>query len=469
MAHVSDSESASSTDSHNDWYTEQVTHELMMFIAAKSATFTCGGAIPIKDIEQDPMNLSSDPVASPVALRWDSADSNGGIAKLVFPIDATGDGKDGLLKLISDTQPASFGYKGEHVQDESYRKASKMDRSSFSVDFCPYELGIVDTITQMLLPNARRGYDTHGVKAELYKMNVYSAPSGFFKAHVDTPRSDTQFGSLVVSLPCYHQGGQLVVRHAKHSVTFDWGRSELSNKTEPLIQWAAFYSDCEHEVLEVTEGHRVTLTYNLYYALGVGDLAGNSPVMDVKMLPLYKKVQEALDSPNFMPNGGYLGIYCEHAYAHSTAEGINALPGILKGSDMAVFAVFQALHLKVAIRPVFDLDDFELGMNYDDEDSEPRQWDLIGMNLSQPCFTDRGGGDGEDPEYILAEANGERLQICWLTQPKNPSLGMVHLTYGNQPEIDALYTHAAIIVTVPKRNSSKAGGEVDMAARPDID
>lgn len=34
-------------------------------------------------------------------------------------------------------------------------------------------------------------------------IQVYGAPSGFFKAHVDTPRSDLQFGSLVVSLPCY--------------------------------------------------------------------------------------------------------------------------------------------------------------------------------------------------------------------------------------------------------------------------
>jgi hypothetical protein len=40
----------------------------------------------------------------------------------------------------------------------------------------------------------------------LYKLNVYSAPSGFFKAHVDTPRGETQYGSLVVSLPVDHEG-----------------------------------------------------------------------------------------------------------------------------------------------------------------------------------------------------------------------------------------------------------------------
>lgn len=34
-----------------------------------------------------------------------------------------------------------------------------------------------------------------------------------FKPHVDTPRSELQFGSLVVCLPTAHKGGQLVVQH----------------------------------------------------------------------------------------------------------------------------------------------------------------------------------------------------------------------------------------------------------------
>ena len=120
---------------------------------------------------------------------------------------------------------------------------------------------------------------------------------------MDTPRSESQFGSLVVSLPCQHKGGQLIVPHPGHSVTFYWGTTDSSENANESIKWAAFYSDCEHEVLEVTEGHRITLTYNLYYAPGVGDLAGDSPVMDVKSLPLYMKVKEALDNPEFMPEG----------------------------------------------------------------------------------------------------------------------------------------------------------------------
>ena len=99
------------------------------------------------------------------------------------------------------------------------------------------------------------------------------------------------------------------MRHAGHSMTFDWGAAGSGAKAETAVQWAAFYSDCEHEVLEVTEGHRITLTYNLYYTPGVGDLAGlNRPVMDIKQLPLFNKVKTALDDPTFMAAGEYFGL-----------------------------------------------------------------------------------------------------------------------------------------------------------------
>lgn len=86
--------------------------------------------------------------------------------------------------------------------DETYCKASKLDVTEFLTDFCPYKIGIIDVISQLLLPNVAEG--PRGVEAELYKLNVYSGPSGRFKPHVDTPRGEGQFGSLVVCLPVEH-------------------------------------------------------------------------------------------------------------------------------------------------------------------------------------------------------------------------------------------------------------------------
>lgn len=61
--------------------------------------------------------------------------------------------------------------------------------------------------------------------------------------------------------------------------------------------------------------------------------------------------------------GGFLGIYCQHAYAHSTDEGIVALPEALKGTDMAIYTVFLALGLDISIRGVLKVDK---EMMYDD-------------------------------------------------------------------------------------------------------
>jgi len=88
-----------------------------------------------------------------------------------------------------------------------------------------------------------------------------------------------------------------VVRQENHSMTFDWAGPAKD------IQWAAFYSDCEHEVLEVTSGYRITLTYNLYVRRGLGELTGHTNAMDVQQLPLYQKVNAALNDPSFMPEG----------------------------------------------------------------------------------------------------------------------------------------------------------------------
>ena len=141
--------------------------------------------------------------------------------------------------------------------DDNYRKAGKLDTDQFLTSFCPYATGIIDVVTQLLLPNSTGG-EPRAIKAELYKLNVYSAPGGKFKPHVDTPRSTSQIGSLVVALPVTHEGGELAVRFAGKEMVFDW--SSNAEDEETVISWAAFYSDCEHEVFEVTSGHRVTLT-----------------------------------------------------------------------------------------------------------------------------------------------------------------------------------------------------------------
>lgn len=118
-------------------------------------------------------------------------------------------------------------------------------------------------------------------------LQIYSGQNGKFKSHVDTPRSPFQFGSLVVCLPVEHTGGQLRVGHKEEEMTFDWS-NRREDQHAANIRWAAFYSDCQHEVLEVTSGHRLTLTYNLYAVQGAGRLTGVSRTLNPANLPLFQ-------------------------------------------------------------------------------------------------------------------------------------------------------------------------------------
>jgi hypothetical protein len=96
---------------------------------------------------------------------------------------------------------------------------------------------------------------------------------------------------LIVTLTNFWSGGQLAVRHGGREVVFDWASRRLDT-----IQWAAFFSDCEHEILQVTEGHRVTLTYNLFWTnYGPAFMANHLEVFDQESLHFYTALEKLLE------------------------------------------------------------------------------------------------------------------------------------------------------------------------------
>lgn len=66
------------------------------------------------------------------------------------------------------------------------------------------------------------------------------------------------FGTMVISLPSAHEGGDVVVKHGGQKLTFK--TSSVGLGLSSLLAW---YSDVQHEVLPVTSGYRWVLTYNL--------------------------------------------------------------------------------------------------------------------------------------------------------------------------------------------------------------
>lgn len=88
----------------------------------------------------------------------------------------------------------------------------------------------------------------------------------------------------------------MIVRHEGRETDFDW-----EHQSADTIQWAAFYSDCEHEIKTITEGERITLTYNLYVTHDpMNALPPSGPILDPKTLPLYQDLKSVLQIPGFL-------------------------------------------------------------------------------------------------------------------------------------------------------------------------
>ncbi|RAH66752.1 2OG-Fe(II) oxygenase [Aspergillus aculeatinus CBS 121060] len=339
-----------------------------------SALFACGGSIPVVDRGQAGSGdkAATTTTTSPVQVYWSAARSDSTARKLVLPLDGLvpQSSAAALDDLVAACQPASFGRNGEEILDPSYRLAGKIDPANFASSFHPADFGILQMVENVLLPGISEkdlGRDDDGSKkvmsksarhyrklhAELYKLNVYSGPSGHFATHVDTPRSDSQIGSLVVCLPSEFSGGRLTVRHRGQQSAFDW-----SDASQSAIQWAAFYSDCEHEIETITEGHRLTLTYNLYITQApTAKIDASSLVLQPQSFPLYNAVHEIFSNPRFMEQGGVLGMFCSHAYAHTSNDAHVRLPRALKGADLVVYSVLKSLGAEVSVLPVLGEDD----------------------------------------------------------------------------------------------------------------
>ena len=377
-----------------------------------SCRFTCGGEL-----------------TSPDKIQLAYENSTGELNKVVFPGASDAD----IQQLLDACSVASFGRNDQLVTDTNYRNSLKLDPdhfvTSFQVANTPIQLAAMT-----MMPTIQ------DIQAELYKLNIYSS-GGFFKTHVDTPKSEQMFGSLVVCLPTQFSGGELVIRHHGRTVKFDWSSSP--DNPRKTANWAVFFSDVEHEVLPVTEGHRITLTYNLYAKMCETKAI---PLHDTSINPLYKELSAALRHPHFMRSGGVLGFVSQHKYAYNDLNSTSSLPYLLKGADEIVYSVTKSLGLSVIVKPVIkDL------MYY------PSNYILL-KHFPDFC-TSTSNYDEDDPCEVFTElfGNGNHIHhITWCQKFREKFIdsqqeiaGCIG-TYGNEPAIGLYYQIAVILVAVPE-------------------
>ena len=133
-----------------------------------SASFTCGGIVPIDDTEG---HATSDETSRAVGVYW-RINETSTAHSLTLPVpDTLTDPAVDVRSLIADCQPASFGRGGEDILDPEYRRAGKLDPGCFATTFHPADFGIVDIIERTLLPDIS-SMRARKVRVELYKLNV---------------------------------------------------------------------------------------------------------------------------------------------------------------------------------------------------------------------------------------------------------------------------------------------------------
>ena len=280
-------------------------------------------------------------------------------------------------------------------------------------------------------------------------------------------------GSLVIVYPTAHQGGELVLRHKGREWKFD-ANALTSLQSTPSLAYVAFYSDIEHEVLKVTDGSRVTLTYNLYLVPHGSISRVTGP--PVKPTPrsatnFRARLHRLLQSPEFMPKGGTLVFNLAHLYPVTFDTKLEDMTTYLKGEDAHVYQSCQELGLQPVLQMIYGSSDRS------NLDSGSLRQD-IGVML---------GAIIEDPEYYYEESNYQQAlverggvpvnlsndvlandlerhwnwgwdipkdvpeQLTWVTDFFAESvngLRDVRLHYGNECTLDYIYSSPCLIVRI---------------------
>ncbi|MFD5571140.1 2OG-Fe(II) oxygenase [Streptomyces cadmiisoli] len=306
-------------------------------------------------------------------------------------------------KLISVARPAMFGRGEETLSDSTVRDTWEITPDQLTLGGTDWSsiLGeALDELRQKLgLPPAM------SLRAEPHSLLVYGKGQ-FFLPHQDSEKDDTMLGTLVVSLPSAHTGGELVIHHGGDRRTHHASRTELS-----LV---AFYADCRHEVTPVRSGYRVTLTFNLL-AHDPPSTNGSGPVADLTRCltehfttPATSQYESRpLDPPN------RLVYLLDHDY---TQRGL--CWDRLKGPDRNRAALLRAAAEQAGCEAVLALADVQETWGaypvgdaawdddhwYDEEDEEGEA-------------DEDGGGTDADGDYELSELIDDDITLTWLTRP----------------------------------------------------
>ena len=273
-------------------------------------------------------------------------------------------------------------------------------------------------------------------------------------------------GSLVIVFPTPRSGGGLVLRHGGEEWTFD-GASMIPAEPSPSIAYIAFYSDVEHEVLKVTCGHWVTITYNLYLLTLPVEMQEPSVPISRNVAGLTNfmgALKITLQDKDFLREGGTLGFGLQYQYPVSYRTKTEDLQNRLKGSDAHIWNVCSDLGLNPKLWITYGTSEIGVDSGYfrvlTKQYYEPRAGGMYSEGFLSMLMV-RGLGrkvnvtNGADVRkrqvqgYYPSEDDDKATQIVWIT-PLAPvsTLERPVMAYGNEAELEFVYCDSCFLATV---------------------
>ncbi len=357
-----------------------------------------------------------------------------GVGDLSFPVPHAQ-----VEALIGAAERAPYGKGTRTLVDTSVRDCWQIDAGNVRL------LGRVwrDSLAQIMeIVADGLGLPAEGLGVELYKLLIYQ-PGGFFDEHRDTEKVPGMVATLSLSLPTAGAGGEVVVRHGARETTFDMAAREPSE-----LAFAAFYADCLHEVLPVTEGHRLSLVFSLVLDSSEGGLA--APDYTDLIAPVAECLTEWRDE------GGTdkLVWLLEHEYSE---DGLSF--ETLKNTDAAVAKLLGAaadradcdLHAAVLRIEEYGTPEFYFGDSYwgddwadEEEDVDATMADVHERFESLDAWTAR---DGSQPPFGQIPVNDSELLPLDALADAEPDDRRLEGSTGNEgPTLEHMYRLAALVV-----------------------
>ncbi|WP_344495867.1 2OG-Fe(II) oxygenase [Nonomuraea monospora] len=328
------------------------------------------------------LDASAEPAASSVYRKLPKTALSmkvDGVGPLRFPVS-----DEQAVQLRGLGRRARFGRGEQTLTDPEVRDTWEIPKKLVRVKRTEAFATALDGMRQEL------GLPPHcELTPELHSMLLYETGQ-FFVAHQDSEKDDAMVATLVVTLPSAHTGGELVIEHQ--------GQTKKYRGLKTAVSLVAFYADCRHQVLPVTAGNRVTLTYNLLLAGDSQDAAAGHPLVS----ELAACLLTHFDTPVVLPYShrrgdppARLAYLLDHEY---TARGLSW--SRLKGSDATRSALLRVAaeradcEITLALAEIqetwdaYDPDEDEDGWYGEYEDEDP---------------DDEGSGSADDRDYVLQD------------------------------------------------------------------